>query len=451
MNIVKKDLDQNNAVVTLHVEKADYAENVEKNLRDLRKKANIPGFRPGMVPMSLLKKMYGKSVMADEINKLIAEKLYDYIRENDLNILGDPLPNETEQPEIDFNTQEEFDFVFDLGLAPDFDIELSKEIKINYYNIAVTDQMIEDRIKSYSQRFGRYEEVETVEENDMLRGEVIELENGEEKQNGLQVSEAILTPAYIADPEQKTLFLNAKKGDTVIFNPAKAFGNETELASFLKISKEQAKEITSDFSFKINDITRYFDSEINQELFDKVFGENAVTNEQEFREKVKETIATNLKENSDYRFGIDAKKTLVEKFKNLSFPDAFLKRWLLASNKNLTNEQLESDYPKMIEDLTWQLIKEKLIKKFDIKVNEVEVENYAKEFARAQLAQYGISGADEELISNYAKSLLEKEDTLRNFIERAGDNKVIVTIKDSVEVEVKEISPEEFDKLFEEN
>ncbi len=451
MNIVKKDLDQNNAVVTLHVEKADYAENVEKNLRDLRKKANIPGFRPGMVPMSLLKKMYGKSVMADEINKLIAEKLYDYIRENDLNILGDPLPNETEQPEIDFNTQEEFDFVFDLGLAPDFDIELSKDIKINYYNIAVTDQMIEDRIKSYSQRFGRYEEVETVEENDMLRGEVIELENGEEKQNGLQVSEAILTPAYIADPEQKALFLNAKKGDTVTFNPAKAFGNETELASFLKISKEQAKEITSDFSFKINDITRYFDSEINQELFDKVFGENAVTNEQEFREKVKETIATNLKENSDYRFGIDAKKTLVEKFKNLSFPDAFLKRWLLASNKNLTNEQLESDYPKMIEDLTWQLIKEKLIKKFDIKVNEVEVENYAKEFARAQLAQYGISGADEELISNYAKSLLEKEDTLRNFIERAGDNKVIVTIKDSVEVEVKEISPEEFDKLFEEN
>ncbi|HOR38717.1 MAG TPA: trigger factor [Paludibacteraceae bacterium] len=451
MNIVKKDLDQNNAVVTLHVEKADYAENVEKNLRDLRKKANIPGFRPGMVPMSLLKKMYGKSVMADEINKLIAEKLYDYIRENDLNILGDPLPNETEQPEIDFNTQEEFDFVFDLGLAPDFDIELSKEIKINYYNIAVTDQMIEDRIKSYSQRFGRYEEVETVEENDMLRGEVIELENGEEKQNGLQVSEAILTPAYIADPEQKALFLNAKKGDTVIFNPAKAFGNETELASFLKISKEQAKEITSDFSFKINDITRYFDSEINQELFDKVFGENAVTNEQEFREKVKETIATNLKENSDYRFGIDAKKTLVEKFKNLSFPDAFLKRWLLASNKNLTNEQLESDYPKMIEDLTWQLIKEKLIKKFDIKVNEVDVENYAKEFARAQLAQYGISGADEELISNYAKSLLEKEDTLRNFINRAGDNKVIATIRDSVEVAIKEISPEEFDKLFEEN
>jgi len=451
MNIVKKDLDQNNAVVTLHVEKADYAENVEKNLRDLRKKANIPGFRPGMVPMSLLKKMYGKSVMADEINKLIAEKLYDYIRENDLNILGDPLPNETEQPEIDFNTQEEFDFVFDLGLAPDFDIELSKEIKINYYNIAVTDQMIEDRIKSYRQRFGRYEEVETVEENDMLRGEVIELENGEEKQNGLQVSEAILTPAYIADPEQKTLFLNAKKGDTVIFNPAKAFGNETELASFLKISKEQAKEITSDFSFKINDITRYFDSEINQELFDKVFGENAVTNEQEFREKVKETIATNLKENSDYRFGIDAKKTLVEKFKNLSFPDAFLKRWLLASNKNLTNEQLESDYPKMIEDLTWQLIKEKLIKKFDIKVNEVDVENYAKEFARAQLAQYGISGADEELISNYAKSLLEKEDTLRNFINRAGDNKVIATIRDSVEVAIKEISPEEFDKLFEEN
>jgi trigger factor len=451
MNIVKKDLDQNNAVVTLHVEKTDYAENVEKNLRDLRKKANIPGFRPGMVPMSLLKKMYGKSVMVDEINKLVSEKLYDYIRENDLNILGDPLPNETEQPEIDFNAQEEFDFVFDIGLAPDFEMDLSKDIKINYYNIAVTDQMIEDQIKGYQQRFGRYEQEETVEEKDMLRGDVIELENGEEKKNGLQVLDAMLTPAYIADPEQKTLFLNAKKGDEITFNPAKAFGNETELASFLKISKEQAKEITSDFRFKINSITRYFESEINQELFDKVFGENTVSNEQEFRDKIKEIIADNLKENSDYRFGIDAKKSLVEKFKDLTYPDAFLKRWLLNSNKNLTSEQIDSDYPKMIEDLTWQLIKEKLIKKYEIKVNEEDVENYAKEFAKAQLAQYGISGTNDDIIANYAKSLLEKEETLRNFVERAGDNKVIAIIREAVDIQVKEIDAEEFDKLFEEN
>jgi len=258
----------------------------------------------------------------------------------------------------------------------------------------------------------------------------------------------MLTPAYIADPEQKTLFLNAKKGDEIIFNPAKAFGNETELASFLKISKEQAKEITSDFRFKINNITRYLESEINQELFDKVFGENTVSDEQEFREKIKEIIANNLKENSDYRFGIDAKKTLVEKFKDLTFPDTFLKRWLLNSNKNLTSEQIDSDYPKMIEDLTWQLIKEKLIKKYEIKVNEEDVENYAKDFAKAQLAQYGISGTNDDIITNYAKSLLEKEETLRNFVERAGDNKVIAAIREAVDVQMKEISAEEFDKLF---
>jgi len=449
MNIVRKDIDVCNATITISIEKNDYSEKVEKTLREYRKKANVPGFRPGMVPMGLLKKMYGKSVLGEEINKILSDELYKYIRENNINILGEPLPNETEQSEIDFNTQESFDFVFDLGLAPEFTVELNKKDKIKSYLINPSEEMIDNQIKSYTSRYGKYIQEEIVEEKDMVKGEMLELADGKVNEEGIKVKEAVLTPAYMKDDAIKALFVGAKKGDVITFNPAKAFENETEISSLLKISKEAVKDLTSDFSFAIEGITRYNESEIDQELFDKVYGEGVVNSEEEFKAKITENIRENLSQDSDYKFGIDAKDVIVKKFDSLQFPDAFLKRWLLATNKNLTEETIEADYPKMIEDLKWQLIKDKIAKSNDIKIENEDVQDYARKIARAQFAQYGMIGMGDDILDNYAKDILKKEETLKNIIEKVAENKVLDVVKNTVKLDVKEVSIDEFNKLFE--
>ena len=449
MNIVRKDLDQNNAIVTVRIEKTDYAEKVDRTLRDYRKKANIPGFRPGMVPAGLVKKMYGKAVLAEEINKLVSDNLYNYIRENNVNILGEPMPNETEQQSIDFDSQEDFEFIFDLGIAPELEVELTKKDKVKYYNITVSEEMIENQVKSYTGRYGKYIQEEVVEEKDMLKGELLEMANGKVNEDGIKVKDATLTPAYMKDADQKTLFVGAKKGDVITFNPAKAFDNETEISSMLKISKDAAKTIVADFQLKIESITRYHESEIDQELFDKVYGEGTVTSIEEFKAKIKENIQETLVADSEYKFGMDAKDMLVEKYNDVTFPEAFLKRWVLSSNENLTAETLEEDYPKMIADLKWHLIKDKLTKASDIKVEPADVEEYAKKIAKAQFAQYGMIGVEDEMLANYAKDMMKKEETLKSMIDKVAEEKVIAVVKEAVKLENKEVSIEEFNKMFE--
>ncbi|MHB9056519.1 MAG: trigger factor [Paludibacteraceae bacterium] len=449
MNISKKDIDQNNAVITISVSKDDYAEKVEKSLRDYRKKANIPGFRPGNVPIGLIKKMYGKAVIADEINNIVSESLVNYIEENNLPILGQPLPNEEEQPEFDFENQESFDFKFDIGLAPEFDVDLRGIDSVPYYDITVSDEMIENQIKSYTSRFGKYEQVDIAEEKDMVKGELVELENGELKEGGIKVEDAVLTPSYMKDEEQKNLFIGKSKGEIVVFNPVKAFENETEISSLLKIKKEEVKNITSDFQIEISGITRYQEGDVNQELFDKVYGEGAVNSEEEFKSKIVENIKESLTADSEYKFNLDARKALVKRFDNLKFPEEFLKRWLIATNKDMTSEKVEEDYPKMIEDLIWHLIKDKVVKANEIKVELPDVETYAKKVAKAQFAQYGMVGLGDDILDNYVKDMMKKEETVHDFIDRAAEEKVLAVIRDNVKLDNKEVSIEDFNKLFE--
>jgi trigger factor len=449
MNIVRKDIDSSNATITISIEKADYSEKVEKTLRDYRKKANIPGFRPGMVPLGLLKKMYGKSILAEEINKILSDELYKYIQDNKINMLGEPLPNETDQKDIDFSTQEDFEFVFDLGLAPEFEVELNKKDKVKFYQITPSEEMIDNQIKSYTGRYGKYVQEESVDEKDMVKGTLTELAEGKVKDGGIQVQDAVLTPAYMKDEASKALFAGAKVGDVITFNPKTAFENEAEISSLLKISKEEVAEVTADFQFTIEGITRYHEAEIDQELFDKVYGEGVVKSAEEFTEKIKANIQETLAQDSEYKFGIDAREALVKKYDSLAFPDAFLKRWLLASNKNLTEETLEADYPKMIADLKWQLIKDKLAKSNDIKVEKDDVEDFGRKIARSQFAQYGMIGMDDAILDNYVKDMLKKEETLKNIIDKVAENKVLDIIKNAVKVDTKEVSIEEFNKMFE--
>lgn len=449
MNIVRKDHDSVNATITISIEKADYSEKVEKTLRDYRKKANIPGFRPGMVPMGLLKKMYGKSILADEINKMLSDELYKYIRENNINILGEPLPNEEDQKEINFDTQEDFEFSFDLGLAPEFEVELNKKDKVKFYHIAASNEMVNNQVKSYTSRYGKYAQEETVEEKDMVKGLVVELENGEVKEDGIQVSDAVLTPAYMKDEASKNSFVGKKAGDQVTFNPKTAFENEAEIASLLKVKKEDVAGLTADFLFTIESNTRYHEAEVNQELFDKVYGDGVVNSEEEFIAKIKATIEDQLQQDSNYKFGMDAREALIKKYSDLTFPDAFLKRWLALTNKELTADKIEEDYPKMIADLKWQLIKDKIARANNVQVENEDVQAYGRQVARAQFAQYGMTGLDDAILDNYAKDMFKNEEQLRNIIDRVAENKVVDIIKNTVKLDTKEVSIEEFNKMFE--
>lgn len=451
MNVSLQNIDKVSALLTVKLEKADYQPQVDKSLKNIRQKAQVPGFRPGMVPMSLVKKMYGKSVIADEVNKLLSEKVYEYIKENNVNILGEPMPNEEKQPDIDFDTMEEFEFVFDIALAPEFKAEVSSQDKVDYYTIEVTDEMVENQIKAYTQRNGKYEQVEAYEENDMLKGLLAELdEEGNTKEGGIQVEGAVMMPSYMKNDEQKAIFANAKVNDVLVFNPDAAYeGNAVEIASLLKIDKEAAAEVKSNFSFQVEEVTRFVNGELNQELFDQVFGKDAVKTEEEFRAKVKESIAAQFVADSDYKFLIDVREVLADKVGKLEFPDALLKRVMLMNNKDKGEEFVNENYDKSIEELTWHLIKEQLVKENDIKVEQDDVINMAKEATKAQFAQYGMLTIPDDILENYAKEMLKKKESIDGLVNRVVETKLAAALKGKVTLENKTVSMEEFNKMFE--
>ncbi len=451
MNVSFQNIDKVSGLLTVKLEKADYQEKVDKSLKTFRQKAQIPGFRKGMVPMSLVKKMYGKSVIAEEVNKLLSEKVYDYIKNNNVNMLGEPLPNEEKQQVIDFDTMEEFEFVFDIALAPEFKAEVSNTDKVDYYTIEVTDEMVDNQVKAYTQRNGKYDQVSAYEDNDMLKGLIAELdENGNTKEGGIQVEGAVLMPSYMKNDEQKAIFANAKVNDVLVFNPNAAYdGHDAEIASLLKIEKEAAAEMKSNFSFQVEEITRFVPGDLNQELFDQVFGKDAVKTEEEFRAKVKEGIAAQFVADSDYKFLIDARKMLMEKVGKLEFPDALLKRIMLLNNKEKGEEFVAENYEKSVEELTWHLIKEQLVKDNEIKVEQEDVINMAKDATKAQFAQYGMMTVPEDILENYAQEMLKKKENVDGLVGRVVEAKLATALKAKVTLNNKTVSMEEFNKMFE--
>jgi trigger factor len=449
MSVSFQNIDKVSGLLTVKLGKADYAEKVEKGLKSLRQKVQMPGFRKGMVPMSLVKKMYEKSVLAEEVNKILSDTVYNYIKENNVNILGEPLPNE-KQPEVDFETAEEFEFVFDIALAPEFEVAVSADDKVNYYNIEVSDEMVNTQVQMYASRTGKQEKVEAYEEGDILKGLIAELdENGNTKEGGVQVESAILMPKFLKNDEQKAIFANAKVNDVLVFNPATAYeGAEAEMASLLKITKEQAAELKSNFSFQVEEISRFVPGELNQELFDQVLGEGVAKSEDEFRAKIKEGIQSQLVGDSDYKFMVDARQMLTEKVGKLEFPDALLKRVMLVNNQEKGEEFVNENYEGSIKELTWHLIKEKLVKANDIKVEQSDIVEEAKKTTKAQFAQYGMMSVPEEVIENYAKEMLKKKEAVENLLNRAVEDKLAAALKSQVTLENKTVSVEEFNKLF---
>lgn len=450
MNISLKNNDAVSGIVKLEIVKADYADQVEKNLRTFRQKANVPGFRKGMVPMGMVKKMYGKHVLLEEVNKLVSENLYKYIRENNVRILGEPMPNETEQKTLDFDKDADFEFCFDVAYAPEINIELSKNDKLPYYQVAIDGEMLDSQVNSYRANFGSYDKAEEIEEKDLVKGTVAELENGSPKEGGIVVEDAVLMPSYIKAEDEKAKFIGATVNSVIVFNPNKAYeGAEAEIASFLKIDKALVAETTGDFSFEIKEITRHKDAEMNQELFDKVFGENVISSEDEFKNKIKEALAEQFAPQSDFKFLTDTRDMLVERAGVLNFAEDLLKRWLLAANEKNTPEQIDADFPQILQDLKYQLIKDTLVKNNGLKVEDADIENFAKRVAKAQFAQYGMLSVPEDVLDNYAKDMLKNKQTLQNIIDRAIEEKLAAWLKEQVELDVKEVSADEFNKLFE--
>ncbi len=452
MNISFENSDKVNGLLTITVEEADFNASVEKTLKDYRKKANIPGFRPGQAPMGLIKRQFGASVRYDAVNKFVGEQLYKYIQDNNIQMLGEPLPSAKQETPADIEKPAPYTFVFDIAVAPEINVTLDGRNKIDYYTIKADDKLINEQIEMYQSRAGKYEKGEEYnpELNDMLKGDLRELDaEGNTKEGGITVEGAVLMPSYIKVDEQKNLFNNAKPGDIITFNPRKAYPEgEAELSALLKVDREVAKDIESNCSYQITDSQRFVKAELNQELFDQVFGEGTVKSEDEFRAKIAEGLQPQLEANSDYKFMLDVRTYCENKVGELTWPDELLKRIMLLNNKDKGEDFVEKNYAESIKQLEWHLIKEQLVKANEIKIEDADVKAAAMEMARMQFAQYGMTNVPDEYVENYANELLKKREAVDNFVERAIDVKLAAAIKNTVSLNNKEVTLDEFNEMM---
>ena len=439
-----------NGQLTIVVEEADYNEKVEKTLKDYRKKANIPGFRPGQAPLSLIKKQVGEQVKMDELNKLVGETIYSYLKDNNIQFLGEPLPSAKQEAQ-DLAKPAPYTFVFDIAVAPEIDLELTDKDKLDYYEITVDDKLVDEQVDMFASRAGKYEQVEKYQAKDMLKGDMKELNaDGSEKEGGIVKEGAVLMPEYIKVDDQKKLFKGLKRGQVVVFNPKKAFPESAiEVSSMLGIGKEEAANVDSDFAFHVLEITRYVKAPVNQELFDAIYGEGVVKDEADFRSKIAEGIANQLVSNSEYKLLQDLRAYCEKKVGKLVFPEEMLKRVMRTKVKDA--KEVDEKFDASLEELKWHLIKERLVKANDVKVNDDDVLDAARLQARIQFAQYGMSNLPDETVDNYAREMLKKRETLDGFVDRAVENKLVEALKKVVKLKKKKISLDDFNKMMEED
>lgn len=448
MNITRENTDNVNAVIKITIEKPDYEPQVEQKLKEYRQKADMPGFRPGKAPLGLIKKRFGKSLLIEEVNTLLSQKLTSYLMEEKLQILGEPLGNEEQQKPIDWDKDESFEFVFDIALSPEIEVPLDENDKINYYKIKVSDEMIDQQVDMITSQMGQNKEVDEVKEKGLVRGDFVQLdEEGNEMEDGIRPEGVLLAIDLIKDKDIQKEFIGKKKGDTVVFDPVKAYEDVHEVQHMLNISHEQAHDLNSEFKFTINETLEFEKAELNEELYKKIYGEDTdIKTEEDLRKRLAEELASNLVHSSEQRFAMDARDSLIEKV-NPELPETFLKRWLRVANKEVTEEQIENDFDGFLKDLKWQLIKDNLIKENELKVEEEEAFDFAKQLAQAQYAQYGIPNVPEDQLESFAKMILEKQEEKERLYNKLLEDKVVAVVKDKVSLDEKEVTQEEFTEL----
>ncbi len=452
MKISFENPDKLNGLLTIVVEEADYKEEVEKALKDYRKRANIPGFRPGQVPMGLLKRQVGPQVKMDAINKILGENLQKYIVDNKIHMLGQPMASETQEA-VELEKPAPYTFKFDIAVAPEFNIELTNKDTIDYYDIKVDDKLIDQQVEMFASRAGHYDKAEEFEpeKRDMLKGDIRELDaNGNTLEGGITVEGAVMMPQYIKVDDQKKLFDGCKLGDIITFNPRKAYPEgDAEIASLLKIDRKEVENHTGDFSYQITEISRFVNAENNKELWDSVYGAEAnINDEAAFRAAIAEGISKQLERDSDYKFMQDLRAYADKKVGDLQFPDALLKRVMLANNEDKGAEFVEKNYEPSIKELKWHLVRDQIAKANNIQVEDADIRESAAQMARAQFAQYGMNNVPDEYVNNYVEEMMKKRENIDSFIEAALDRKLSVALKSVVKLKKKSVSLDEFNKLM---
>ena len=449
MNITRENIDDLNAVLKVNIGRTDYEDKVETVLKDYRKKASIKGFRPGMVPIGLIKKMYGRAVQIDEINKLVTDNIQKYLADEKLEILGDPIPKADEKEIIDFDTREDFTFSFEVGLTPPVELNLSKKNKVNQYEIIIDEKMKNDYLDNYTRRYGELAKAEQTEEKDVIKGKIEAIDsNGIVVPDGPAVEETSLGIDIIKDQKIKNDFIGKNIGDSIDFDLKKAYPNNTEVAGILHKKKEEIESLDGNYRFTITEISRFHPAKLGKELYDKIFGEGVVNTEAEFLKKIEEEITVNLKRESDFRLMMDVKNLAMEKT-DFQLPEEFLKRWLLRVNEKTTVEQIDKEFESFRKDLKWQLIRNKVARDNEVKISEEELQRESENITRYQFQQYGLFYATDEQIAKYAMETLKREEDAKRIADKILEEKVIILMKDLVKLDNKDITVEEFNKLFE--
>lgn len=446
MNITQEKIDDLNAVIKVELKEADYKEKVDNVLRDYRKKASLPGFRKGHVPMGMVKKMVGVNALVDEINKILSDSLNEYLSNEKLDVLGNPLPKLEDQQKIDWENQTDFEFRYDVGLAPQFDLKLSDKYKFEYYKIKVDKKDLDKQVQDICKRYGKMSNPEVSEANDMLYGQFVELDGKEIKSGGIMHSSIIVIES-VTDKKLKEELTGKQSGDQIDLDVKKISEHEADQAAAIGVKLDELKGIKSKFRFTVEKINRIEPAEMNQELFDKVFGPNQVKSEAEFRTKLEEQMSQGLVTESERKLKADIQTELLDKLK-LNLPDAFLKRWIAASNeKPITPEQIENEYDQYAKGLKWQLIENKVIQDNDIKVNHEEVVEKTKDLLKQQMASMGLPTDNEDELGETANRVLQNQDEARNIYMMMYDEKLMGLYKSTFKVKEKEVSYEEFIKI----
>ncbi len=443
MNIIKKDIDSLNAEISISVTPTDYETKVTDALKKAQKQISMPGFRPGKVPVGLVKKQYGTQILVDELNKLLDSTIYNYIQENNIEILGNPLPKEQEK--VDFENQKDFEFIYQVGLAPKFNIDLNDKHTFTYKTVKIDDELVEKYVKDVKRNFGKPLNPEVAGEKDVVFVDINELdESGNIKPGGIYKSTSI-SYERLKNEDAKAKILGVKKEDKLVLNVNALYDNALDKSVSLGIDKETAETIDCNLQLIVKNIARLEDAELNQELFDKVYGEGKVTTEEEFKNKIREELGLMFNADAEKFLRTEVENNLVEK-SNIQLPDSFLKRWLMMANeKPITQEELEKDYPNYSKSMKWKLIENKIIKDNEIKVDADEAKEEAKAFIKSEYARYGQAATEEDL-EKISKDILSKEKEAQRIFENLYSKKVLDLIKEKCTLQTKEVSYEDFFK-----
>ncbi len=450
MNIFHENTSDLAGVIKVQIDENDYKEKVDNALEDLQKKAQMPGFRPGKVPMGLVKKLHGKNVLKEQVNKILAEAVYNYIKDNELKILGNPIPVKEQNEAIDWDNQKEFEFQYSIGFAPDINLELSENIEVDYHKIKVDDKIIDEQIDNLRRQYGKIINPEESDEHDAVFGELIQMDDSETIASDGLSNKPTIHINNIKDQDIKSRFLSRKVGDEIIFDLNKAFQSKTEAAKIVETEQDKLPPEGTLFRFTVETISRIEPSDLNEEFFKKVAPDKEITTEAELRDLLSEQISMQYQAEVDKHFKNEVSEKLLKEA-NIELPEEFIKEWLMESNKkDLTREKIEADFDNYSDSLKMQLLENKLIEDHNLKITDEELKNHLREYVKMQLKQYGQQNPEEEMVENFVNNIMGKKEETDKVSQKLMDDKLINLYKSNLKIKEKKISFDEFVNLVQE-